>query len=292
MRRFGYFLVCLAVIGCGASSPPGMVADGPQRHREMAREIPPEAPAQAPMEADVPPIPQDPGARADETPRVETARTEIDCDTPGLPLDKESIRCRIRQKLPDVAHCYELALDIPRTVFSCTVITEFMIDHRGQVHDAHTSGCTDVVTTCVNAVVQTIQFPTHADPGPVKVRYPFTFRPVRDAPVESIEATPTAEQMGDAYLHALAVDVFESWDQPENGIGTAIGCVHLGVDGRVRATRLLQPSQNDDLDNSTMLALKKLQASRESGEEPLPRRLMHVAIEWTCFKFSMPLPNP
>lgn len=94
---------------------------------------------------------------------------------------------------------------------------------------------------------------------------------------------------GDPYMQGLAADVFEAWEVPtlEQGKGTATGCVRLGEDGRIIDTQLLEPTQNANIDRSVRLALKKLQELRESGKKPVPRHLMDVTSQWTCFKFSV-----
>ena len=94
---------------------------------------------------------------------------------------------------------------------------------------------------------------------------------------------------GDPYMQGIAADVFEAWEVPtlERGKGTAVGCVRVGENGRILDTQLLEPTKNANIDRSVRLALKKLQELRESGEKPVPRHLMDVTRQWTCFKFAV-----
>jgi pSer/pThr/pTyr-binding forkhead associated (FHA) protein len=92
-------------------------------------------------------------------------------------LDKNIIRRYIRQKLPQIQHCYEKQL-VVKPSLQGTVTTQFTISGNGNVTAARAGGMGDgSVENCVADVIKSIQFPKPTGGGIVNVTYPFTFRP-------------------------------------------------------------------------------------------------------------------
>jgi pSer/pThr/pTyr-binding forkhead associated (FHA) protein len=92
-------------------------------------------------------------------------------------LDKNIIRRYIRQKLPQIQHCYEKQL-VVKPSLQGTVTTQFTISGNGNVTTARAGGMGDgSVESCVADVIKSIQFPKPTGGGIVNVTYPFTFRP-------------------------------------------------------------------------------------------------------------------
>lgn len=92
-------------------------------------------------------------------------------------LDKNIIRRYIRQKLPQIRHCYERQL-VVKANLSGTVTTQFVISGNGAVISSRAGGIGDSsVEKCVAAAIRSIQFPKPTGGGLVNVTYPFKFRP-------------------------------------------------------------------------------------------------------------------
>jgi len=92
-------------------------------------------------------------------------------------LDKNIIRRYIRQKLPQIQHCYEKQL-VVKPSLSGTITTQFTISGTGSVISARAGGMGDgSVEGCVADIIRSIQFPKPTGGGIVNVTYPFTFRP-------------------------------------------------------------------------------------------------------------------
>lgn len=94
---------------------------------------------------------------------------------------------------------------------------------------------------------------------------------------------------GDPYMQELAKDVYSGWEVPtlEQGNGAAIGCVRLTSDGKIIDSQLETKSGNANIDRSVKLALTSLQEQRNKKPVAVPRHLMEITAQWTCFKFNV-----
>lgn len=94
---------------------------------------------------------------------------------------------------------------------------------------------------------------------------------------------------GDPYMQELAKDMYASWELPtlEKGSGAAVGCVRLEPDGKVSDTKLETKSGNSNIDRSVNLALQKMQKQRNKKPTKVPRHLMEITTQWTCFKLNV-----
>ena len=94
---------------------------------------------------------------------------------------------------------------------------------------------------------------------------------------------------GDPYMQELAKDMYSSWEVPtlEKGSGSAVGCARLGPDGKIIDIKLETKSGNSNIDRSVKVALEKLQKKRNKKPEKVPRHLMDITTQWTCFKLKV-----
>lgn len=92
---------------------------------------------------------------------------------------------------------------------------------------------------------------------------------------------------GDPYMRELAGQAHRFWAVPtlEQGSGEAVGCIQLGVNGRIVDSQLLPPSKNATVDAAVRRALKQLTDLREADATPVPAHLMEATAQWICFKF-------
>jgi outer membrane biosynthesis protein TonB len=92
-------------------------------------------------------------------------------------LDKNIIRRYIRRRLHQIRKCYERELLLEPNLQG-TLVMQFQIMPDGLVANATGGGLGNAtVTACVEAAIESIQFPKPKGGGLVNVRYPFTFRP-------------------------------------------------------------------------------------------------------------------
>jgi hypothetical protein len=109
--------------------------------------------------------------RSSSVPRVNIGTAQATGD-----LDKNIIRRYIRQKLPQIQHCYERQLTV-KPALAGTVTTQFTINGNGSVISARGTGMGDRdVESCIEEAIRSIQFPKPTGGGIVNVTYPFTFR--------------------------------------------------------------------------------------------------------------------
>jgi len=91
-------------------------------------------------------------------------------------LSKAEIRRTVKANLKKIAACYEKALAI-NPALEGTLQTQFFITPSGSVNNASASGIDVEVSTCVAAVLKTLEFPAPKGGGGVQVNYPFLMRP-------------------------------------------------------------------------------------------------------------------
>lgn len=94
---------------------------------------------------------------------------------------------------------------------------------------------------------------------------------------------------GDPYMQELAKDMYASWELPtlEKGSGAAVGCVRLEPGGKISDIKLETKSGNSNIDRSVRVALKKMQKQRNKKPAKVPRHLMEITTQWTCFKLKV-----
>ena len=94
---------------------------------------------------------------------------------------------------------------------------------------------------------------------------------------------------GDPYMQQIAKDMYSAWEVPtlEKRSGTAVGCVRLIPDGKITDTKLETKSGNSNIDRSVRVALEKLQKKRNKKPKKVPRPLMEITTQWTCFKLKV-----
>ena len=109
------------------------------------------------------------------------AQVQIGNSTVDGDLDKSLIRRYIRRKLPRIKYCYEKQL-LVKPKLRGTVVASFVIAPEGNVAKSKASGVNKRVSSCVEGVIATIQFPKPRSGGEVKVSYPFSFSPGSEAP--------------------------------------------------------------------------------------------------------------
>jgi hypothetical protein len=113
---------------------------------------------------------------------------DSDSDKVGT-LDKEYIRSVVRDALPLLRECYELALASNPTLAGRLQV-EFTIagepDVGGLVESAETSkegiGANEEMSECVRETMMSLEFPAPEGGGRVEVRYPFVFSPEGEPP--------------------------------------------------------------------------------------------------------------
>jgi hypothetical protein len=111
------------------------------------------------------------GGRAPTTPKVNIGNATAEGD-----LDKAIIRRYIRQKLPQIEHCYQKQLTVSPNL-SGTVMVKFTINGTGAVISAKGGGMGNRdVEGCVEDAIRSIHFPAPTGGGFVNVAYPFNFR--------------------------------------------------------------------------------------------------------------------
>jgi pSer/pThr/pTyr-binding forkhead associated (FHA) protein len=91
-------------------------------------------------------------------------------------LDKAIIRRYIKRNISKITYCYEKQL-LAKPGLQGTVATQFFISPNGTVASSNASGVDGEVSSCVAAVIKSIEFPKPKGGGGVQVNYPFTFRP-------------------------------------------------------------------------------------------------------------------
>lgn len=99
---------------------------------------------------------------------------------PEGPLDETSIRRAIRTQLKAIRICYGRRLDDDESLRGTTNLT-FVIGPDGGVSSATGAGFDAAVDACLADVIKRIRFPAPAEGGTMRVKYPFTFRPVANA---------------------------------------------------------------------------------------------------------------
>ncbi len=107
-------------------------------------------------------------------------------------LDKAIIRRYIKRNIQKIQYCYEKQL-LAKPAIQGTVATQFVISPLGTVSKASASGVDPEVSSCVQRVISTIEFPKPKGGGSVQVNYPFTFRHADDAVPGAGSATPPAQ---------------------------------------------------------------------------------------------------
>ncbi|MEM9488499.1 MAG: TonB C-terminal domain-containing protein [Myxococcota bacterium] len=91
---------------------------------------------------------------------------------------------------------------------------------------------------------------------------------------------------GDPYVRDLMADFYEVLEIPtlEKGSGSAVGCIHLSPDGSIEKYEFQQSSENANIDRAVKLALKRLQKKRKTKSKPVPKHLLDLTKQWTCFR--------
>ncbi|MEJ7601956.1 MAG: AgmX/PglI C-terminal domain-containing protein [Kofleriaceae bacterium] len=90
-------------------------------------------------------------------------------------LDKVFIKRYIKRNLQKIAYCYESEL-LARPSLSGELTVQFLIAGNGSVQGSSAHGFDSKVSSCVAAVIKSIDFPKPTDGGSVQVNYPFNFR--------------------------------------------------------------------------------------------------------------------
>ena len=91
-------------------------------------------------------------------------------------LDKAIIRRYIKRNIQKITYCYEKQL-LANATLEGTVNTQFFISPNGTVTVSNANGVNGEVSSCVAAVIKSIEFPKPKGGGGVQVNYPFNFRP-------------------------------------------------------------------------------------------------------------------
>jgi outer membrane biosynthesis protein TonB len=92
---------------------------------------------------------------------------------------------------------------------------------------------------------------------------------------------------GHPFWQKLRADL--AWEYPQilNAAQPAVGCIHLGADGKIAEIQIHTKSGDDSLDDAAERSLKKLQKLRNDNPIPVPVELLRSATtEWACFKFD------
>lgn len=90
--------------------------------------------------------------------------------------------------------------------------------------------------------------------------------------IDGVEVGFGDKTFGDPYIGELKSALLKGWEYPEilSDVGTPIGCVYLKDDGSIDDVKLMQSSNNGDLDDSVDRALKDLKKKRNADPKPLP----------------------
>jgi hypothetical protein len=91
---------------------------------------------------------------------------------------------------------------------------------------------------------------------------------------------------GDPYVGELKGRIYSVWRVPalETGVGEALGCVRLSVEGEVVDRELKKRSKNSNLNRSVQVALK----NAPPMESPVPDKLKTLlTVNGICFKFVL-----
>ncbi len=91
---------------------------------------------------------------------------------------------------------------------------------------------------------------------------------------------------GDPYVAEVRGRINSVWSVPalETGVGEALGCVRLNVEGEVVDRELKKRSKNSNLNRSVQVALK----NAPSMESPVPDKLITLlTVNGICFKFVL-----
>jgi hypothetical protein len=110
--------------------------------------------------------------------RKRTAATPtVDISRPvsGDGLDRAIIKRYVKRHLAQITYCYEKQLLVDPNLAG-TVGVQFLITANGTVSASNGAGVDPAVSSCVSAVVKSIEFPKPTNGGSVQVNYPFTFR--------------------------------------------------------------------------------------------------------------------
>lgn len=94
------------------------------------------------------------------------------------------------------------------------------------------------------------------------------------------------EARGDPYVGELKGRIYDAWKVPalETGVGEALGCVRLNLEGEIVDRELKKRSKNSNLDRSVEVALKNASAM----ESPVPDKLTTLlTVNGICFKFVL-----
>jgi hypothetical protein len=91
---------------------------------------------------------------------------------------------------------------------------------------------------------------------------------------------------GDPYVGELKGRIYSVWKVPalETGVGEALGCVRLNIEGEIVDRELKKRSKNSNLDRSVEVALK----DAPPMETPVPDKLKTLlTVNGICFKFVL-----
>ena len=100
------------------------------------------------------------------------------------PLDKAIIRRYVKRNLMKLQYCYEKQL-LAKPGIKGTIVMHFSIAPSGDVASATSKGFDPDVASCVNWVIQSIQFPKPEGNSSVEVSYPISFRPGGSSPAHT-----------------------------------------------------------------------------------------------------------
>jgi TonB C terminal len=94
---------------------------------------------------------------------------------------------------------------------------------------------------------------------------------------------------GDPYLGALKSGFMRVWEYPEilSDVGTPIGCIRLEEDGSIKETKLLQSSDNPELDDSVERALTEFQKKNNKEPKLLPDHLSYLLRMPLCWRLKV-----
>jgi hypothetical protein len=92
---------------------------------------------------------------------------------------------------------------------------------------------------------------------------------------------------GDEFSQGLAADFHAVFEFPATLSATtpATGCLHILADGKVAKWKIDPRSDNEPLNESMELALKKIEELRNKDPKPVPTYLLKaITTQWRCFK--------